>query len=96
MKFDEQTVLKSRLLDDLYFFTRYFYNKQTGNKFVRGDHFKLLSDVLEKVYTQEITRLIINIPPRFGKTELAVVNFIAKGLMINPKANSYIHLTLIL
>ena len=89
-KYDEQTILKSKLLTDLYFFTRYFYNKQTGNKFVRGEHFKILSDVLEKVYTHEITRLIINIPPRFGKTELAVVNFIAKGLMINPKAK-FIH-----
>lgn len=90
MKFDERYLLKSKLLTDLYFFTRYFYNKQTNQKFVRGDHFKELSDVLEKVYTHEITRLIINIPPRFGKTEIAVINFIAKGLMINPKAK-FIH-----
>ena len=90
MLYDERTLLKSKLLTDLYFFTRYFYNKQTGNKFIKGEHFKVLSDVLEKVYRHEITRLIINIPPRFGKTELAVVNFIAKGLMINPKAK-FIH-----
>jgi hypothetical protein len=90
MKFDENVVLKSRLLSDLYFFTRYFYNKQTNNTFIRGEHFKTISDVLEKVYTHEITRLIINIPPRFGKTEIAVVNFIAKGLMINPRSK-FIH-----
>jgi len=90
IKYDETTILKSKLLTDLYFFTRYFYNQQTNNKFIRGEHFKTISDVLEKVYTHEITRLIINIPPRFGKTEIAVVNFIAKGLMINPRSK-FIH-----
>lgn len=31
-------------------------------------------------------------PPRYGKTELAVKNFIAKGLAINP-ASKFIHLS---
>lgn len=37
-------------------------------------------------------RLIINIAPRYGKTELAVRNFIAMGLAINPAAR-FIHLS---
>jgi hypothetical protein len=86
----EQDVLKYKLQTDLYFFTRYFYKQFNKSNFIRSDHFQLLSDVLEKVYTHEISRLIINLPPRHGKTEMAVINFIAKGLMINPKAK-FIH-----
>jgi predicted phage terminase large subunit-like protein len=37
-------------------------------------------------------RLIINIPPRYGKTELAVKAFIAYGLAINP-SSKFIHLS---
>jgi hypothetical protein len=36
--------------------------------------------------------LIINIAPRYGKTEVAVKNFIAKGLAHNPAAK-FIHLS---
>jgi len=35
---------------------------------------------------------LINMPPRYGKTELAVVNWIAKCLAVNPKAK-FIHLS---
>ena len=35
----------------------------------------IVADTLEKVYNQEITRLIINIPPGFGKTELITKHF---------------------
>jgi hypothetical protein len=34
-------------------------------------------DALMRVFRGECTRLIINVPPRYSKTELAVVNFIA-------------------
>ncbi len=38
----------------------------------------------------EITRLIINIPPGFTKTQMCVVDFVARGLAINPRAR-FIH-----
>lgn len=83
-------VIKYNLLTDLYFFTRYFYAQNHGQKFIRGEHFQKISDTLEQVYLGNINRLIINMPPRFGKTEMAVINFIAKGIAINPKAK-FIH-----
>ena len=46
--------------------------------------------VLDKVFTGEIKRLIINIPPGYTKTELAVINFVAHGLAIAPYAR-FIH-----
>jgi hypothetical protein len=47
---------------------------------------------LDKVLRGELTRLIINIAPRYSKTELAVKNFIARGLALNAAAK-FIHLT---
>ena len=74
------------------FFTRYFFKKKYNRKFVVGEHHVLISDALDKVLKGEITRLIINIAPRYGKTELAVKNFIAHGLALNPSAR-FIHLS---
>jgi len=48
--------------------------------------------VLEKVLSGEITRLIINIPPRYRKTEIAVKMFISYCLAMNPKSK-FIHLS---
>lgn len=84
--------IKERCKDDFLFFTKYFFMQRFGRKFVVGEHHKIIADVLRKVYNGEITRLIINIAPRYGKTELAVKNFIAAGLAINPAAK-FIHLS---
>jgi len=73
-------------------FTRYSFKEKTGNKFIVGDHHRKISEVLDRVLKGEIKRLIINIAPRYGKTELAVKNFIAEGLAINPKSK-FIHLS---
>ena len=48
-------------------FTRYMFKQKTGNKFIVGDHHQKICDALDKVVKGEITRLIINIAPRYGK-----------------------------
>ena len=73
-------------------FIRYFFKARFKRKFIVGDHHKLICQALEKVINGEITRLMINIAPRYGKTEIAVKNFIAYGLAINPAAK-FIHLS---
>jgi len=85
-------VCKAKALHSSLFFTRYFFKHQYNRKFVIGDHHRQISDKLDAVLRGEITRLIINIAPRYGKTELAVKNFIAKGLAHNPAAK-FIHLS---
>ena len=62
---------------DLYFFSRWMFNQRRGYKWLRSPHHKTICDSLMRVYRGECKRLIINIPPRYSKTELAVVNFIA-------------------
>lgn len=88
----EDKVLKVMCENSLLFFTRYLYKSIHGKKFTVAPHFEKMAETLEKVVNGEITRLIINIPPRYGKTELAVKAFIAYGLAINPRSK-FIHLS---
>lgn len=73
-------------------YTKYFFQKQYGRSFVVGEHHVKIAKALDDVLMGRITRLIINIAPRYGKTELAVKNFISAGLSINPAAK-FIHLS---
>ena len=85
-------IMKTWVLQGTLNFTRYFFKQKFKRKFVVGKHHVAIAKALDKVLAGESTRLIINIAPRYGKTELAVKNFIAMGLAINPKAK-FIHLS---
>lgn len=86
-------ITRSWLLSDSLKFTRYFFRVISGGRrFVVGPHHRLICDKLNKVLRGECNRLIINIAPRYSKTELAVKNFIAMGLAVNP-ASKFIHLS---
>jgi predicted phage terminase large subunit-like protein len=88
----ELKVAKYQCLTSTLFFSRYFFKKRFNRKFVIGEHHKIISDILDRVISGELKKVIINIAPRYGKTELAVKNFIARGLSINPSAR-FIHLS---
>ena len=45
-----------------------------------------------RVYNGEIKRLIINVPPRYSKTEIAVINFMAWSLGKKPDCE-FIHIS---
>lgn len=74
------------------FFTRYFFKAQYKRKFIIGRHHQAIAEALERVLTGKCKRLIIQVAPRFGKTEMAVKSFIAYGLALNPSAK-FIHLS---
>lgn len=74
------------------FFTRYFFKQRQGEKFIINWHHHYLADELEKVLTGETENLVVNVPPGSSKTEMVVINFIARGLAINPKAR-FLHLS---
>lgn len=63
--------------EDFYFFSRWMFLRRKGFNWRRARHHQLICDALMRVYRGECKRLIINIPPRYSKTELAVVNWIA-------------------
>ena len=85
-------LLKKRLLHEFAFFIRYFFKHQYGRKFIFSPHFNEIVDALVEVVKGNIVRLIINIPPRYGKTEVAVKMFIA-WVLANNSAAKFIHLS---
>jgi len=89
---NEEKVLKVMCEKDLLFFTRYIYKENNRRNFIVAPHFVIIANKLMDVINGKTKRLIINIPPRYGKTELAVKAFIAYGLAINP-ASKFIHLS---
>jgi hypothetical protein len=54
----------------LYEFMKFYRLRERKEELIENRHIKAICDKLEKVYTGEIKRLIINIPPRSLKTEL--------------------------
>lgn len=71
---------------DFYFFSRWMFLNRRGYRWQKADHHDEICAALMRVYRGECKRLIINIPPRYSKTELAVVNFIAWTLGRAPDA----------
>jgi predicted phage terminase large subunit-like protein len=73
-------------------YTKLFFKSKTGRRFVVSRHHKRICNALDDVISGKIRKLIINIAPRYGKTELAVKNFISYGLALNP-SSKFIHLS---
>ena len=73
--------------DSLLFFTRFWFRVLRGSKFIVNKHHIVICDALKEIENYEKELLNINIPPRFSKTELAAVNFIASGIGMNPASN---------
>lgn len=77
---------------DILFFTRYFYKARHGESYIVAPHHRIIAAALNRIYDGIYQKIIFNIPPRYGKTELTVKNFIACGFALNPKAK-FIHLS---
>ncbi len=88
--YNERRMLKYMLEHDGIQFMRYFFKLREGNKMVRNWHHYVIEYVLQAVLDLKINRLIVNIGPGYTKTEQVVLNFICRGLTINPRSK-YIH-----
>lgn len=62
---------------DLLTFTKTMFRARKGQEFVENWHHAAICAALERVVIGQTKRLIINIPPRYSKTEIAVINFMA-------------------
>lgn len=85
-------VLTKRLLCDFGFFTRYFFRHHNGRKFTVAGHHQRMFEALARVAAGQCKRLVLNVPPRAGKTEIAVKMFLAWCLANNNRAK-FIHLS---
>lgn len=86
----EQLAAQEMAREDLYFFSRWMFLKRKGFRWQRARQHKIICDALMRVFRGECTRLIINVPPRYSKTELAVINFIAWAMGRVPDSE-FIH-----
>lgn len=83
---------RDRLSRSLLEFTQDFYYLRTGRRFElsepdgRESHYITICKALIRVMKGETNRLIINVPPRYGKTEL-VIHFIAWAVAQFADAN---------
>jgi len=85
-------MLKAVLEGDFLRFCRYFFKQRLGYKMKVSLHHVVIARTLEKVISGEIKRLIVNLPPGYTKTEMAVIAFQAFGLAVNSKSR-FIHVT---
>lgn len=74
----------------LYKFARTIYRARTNQEMLPNQHQLSICRRLEQVALGRVKRLIINVPPRSGKTEIAVKAFIAWTIGLIPDAE-YIH-----
>jgi predicted phage terminase large subunit-like protein len=88
----EKDVLREALESSLLLFAMYMYKENHNRNFVPADHLETIANTLERVYNGEIKRLIINMPPRYGKTELAIKMFIGWCLARRP-SSKFLHLS---
>ena len=89
---EELKIARFHCDESLLFFTRFWFKVLRNNKFIVNWHHEEICRKLELIQTYSLLYLGINIPPRFSKTELAAVNFIARGIGMNPSGN-YLYIT---
>jgi predicted phage terminase large subunit-like protein len=81
---------QSDLYCDLHEFAQYIFSAKRNVDMLENWHQRLLCEHIERVFLGEIKRLVINIPPRSGKTEIAVKAFMAWAMGLVPDAE-FIH-----
>jgi predicted phage terminase large subunit-like protein len=67
----------AHLRSDLLAFSQHMFRARKGAELRYNAHQARICDALERVVLGKCKRLVINVPPRSGKTELAVINLIA-------------------
>lgn len=86
LKANDYALLAARLHN----FSRYMFRSKRNIDMLDNWHQARICKALERVYTGRTKRLIINVPPRSGKTEIAVKAFIAWSMGLAPDSE-FIH-----
>lgn len=85
-------LLRLELLTSLEKYTKAMFLAQYRRSFIVNDHHKRIFKALQDVVDGKCRRLIINMPPRYGKTETCIKSFISYGFALNPKCR-FLHLS---
>lgn len=91
-KLDPVQILRLELITSMEKYTKAMFRAQHKRSFVVAQHHKLIMEKLEGVLDGRIKRLMINIAPRYSKTELVIKQFVSAGYALNPLCN-FLHLS---
>lgn len=84
--------LRLEMLSSLEKYTRAMFKAQNHRTFVVNSHHRQIFEALQDVVDGKCSRLIINMPPRYSKTEVAIKQFISWCFALNP-ACKFLHLS---
>ena len=85
-------LLRIEMLGSLEKYTKAVFKAQYHRSFMVAEHHKRIISLLQDIVDGRVTRAIINISPRYGKTELVVKMFISWCFALNPKCK-FLHLS---
>lgn len=85
-------LLRLELLTSFEKYTKAMFKAQYKRSFIVAEHHKKMFNAFQEVVDGKCKRLIINIAPRYGKTELAIKSFISWCFALNPKCR-FLHLS---
>lgn len=80
---------------DILGFTTAFFRHVNGVPYELNEHVYPIADKLNRILTCDPSQprnIIINMPPRSGKTELCILYFVALGFAVNP-SSVFMHLS---
>jgi hypothetical protein len=81
---EQLVALKLRLQTNFLDHAKFFLSYREHQPFILSPHHIVMAQTMQRVINGEITRLIINMPPSYTKTELTVIQFASFGFAINP------------
>lgn len=86
------TRIREKCEESFTFYARYMFKARKSVKFAFSEHHQVICDDLEAIYRGEIQNYILNMPPRYSKTELVIVLFASWCFMKNPRCE-FLHLS---
>ena len=85
-------MLRLEMLSSFKAYTKAMFKAQYKRNFIVAEHHEKVIQALQDVVDGKCRRLIINLPPRYGKTELVIKSFISWCFALNPKSR-FLHLS---
>ena len=91
-RIDTKELLRLDMLSSLEKYTKAMFKAQYHRSFIMSNHHKLIFEALQDVVDGKCKRLIINMPPRYGKTETVIKMFTSWCYALNPVCK-FLHLS---
>lgn len=91
-KIDTKELLRLEMLSSLEKYTKAMFKAQYHRSFATNDHHRLIFEALQDVVDGKCKRLMINMPPRYSKTEVVIKMFTSWCYALNPVCK-FLHLS---